>query len=290
MGILLILMSVICSLLLAHLLKLAEARGYLILNMLSVNYLVAFLTAVGMNAGAGISIIPDFPLWFWLFCAGVGFLFIANFFVLSRSVHLNGLGTSVASMRVSLLIPVLLSILFYREDLSPEKAAGIVLVFLALILLVSARRDVNLKNLRNIGSAGLLLLLFFFSGMTDASLKIYDEEMSHIATDAHLMSAIFLFSLLFGIGAAARRGELVRMSRKEWFFGAAIGIPNLLSSIFLIRAFAFYDASIVYSSVNILIVAGGAALGLLWWKDRLQQREVWGIILAIGAIALLTLS
>ncbi len=290
MGMLLILMSVSCSLLLAHLLKLAESRGYLILNILTINYLIALITAAGMNYSAGLDLIPDFPLWFWIFCGGIGFLFIANFFVLSRSAHLNGLGVSVAAMRVSLLVPVLLSILFYREELTLQKAAGIVMVFAALLLLISARKDVNLKNLRKIGSTGLLLLLFFFSGMTDASLKIYDEEMSHVATEAHLMTAIFMFSLMFGIVASASRGELRKISRNEWIFGAAVGIPNLFSTILLIRAFAYYDASVVYSAVNILVVAGGALIGLLWWKDRMHPREFWGIGIAIGAIALLTMN
>lgn len=284
MGILLILLSVSCSVLLVNLLKLGEVKKLAILNVLTVNYAVAFASALLLNQKNGLDLVPDFPLWFWLFCAFIGFIFIANFFLFSRSVHLNGLGVSVAAMRMSLLLPLLLSMGFYGEAVTLTRIAGILLVFVALYLLISGRVKLSFTQ---VSSAGLLLVIFFFSGTADASLKIYQEEMSAIASEAHLMSAIFFFSLLIGIGVSLQKGHLQQISRKEVLLGAGVGIPNLFSSVFLIQAFAWFDASVVYAVVNMLVVAAGALTGLLIWKDEVSRKEVAGILLALAAILLL---
>lgn len=284
-GLLFILLSVSCSLLLAHLLKLAEVNGDTVLNVLTVNYIIAFGSALAINRADGLALMPAFPLWFWAFCAFIGFIFIANFFLLSRSIHENGVGVSISAMRVSLLVPVLLSIVFYGEALSVFKVMGILLVFVALGLFIAARRDVSLRGL---GNTGYLIVIFLFSGTADASLKIFEEEMSTVASEAHLMSAIFMFSFLFGLGAILKTKSVYTLTRREIMLGVGIGIPNLLSSIFVIRAFAYYDASIVYSVVNMLVITGGALIGWLYWKDDISRPEALGIGTAIVAIGILT--
>ncbi|AXJ00843.1 EamA-like transporter family protein [Cyclonatronum proteinivorum] len=284
MGIVLILLSVGCSVLLANLLKLGELRRYSILNVLTVNYAVAFSSALVLNVRNEVSLWPDFPLWFWFFCAFIGFIFIANFFLFSRSVHQNGLGVSIAAMRMSLLLPLLLAVVLYGEALTLSRVTGILLVFGALYLLISGRVKLRLTQ---VSSAGLLLLIFIFSGTADASLKIFEEEMSAVASEAHLMSAIFFFSLLIGIATSLRQGQLQQLSRSEVMLGAGVGIPNLFSSVFLIQAFAWYDASVVYAVVNMLVVAGGALTGYLFWKDDITRKELAGIALALAAILLL---
>lgn len=284
-GLIFILLSVSCSLLLAHLLKMAETKGDAVLNVLTVNYIIAFGSALVINKADGLALVPAFPPWFWAFCAFIGFIFIANFFLLSRSIHENGVGVSISAMRVSLLLPVLLSIAFYGEPLSFFKVMGILLVFVALGLFIAARRDVRLKGL---GNSGYLLLLFLFSGTADASLKIFEEEMSSIASEAHLMSAIFMFSFLFGLAAVFKTKSAYRFTKREVGLGICIGVPNLLSSVFVIRAFAYYDASIVYSVVNMLVITGGALIGGLYWKDVISRLEAFGIGTAIAAIGILT--
>ncbi len=286
-GVLFIILSVTCSLLLAHFLKLAETRKYATINVITVNYLIAVIAAAGMNVFKGISVIPGFPLWFWGFVVFVGILFISNFFLLSKSVDQNGVGVSLAAMRVSLLIPILLSILFYGEILTFQRFFGIALVFAAMIILVFARRGIKQIH---VNSHWLLIGIFMFTGIADASLKIYDEEMRFEASEAHFLSAVFLVSLLIGASVALKRGRLQKMKRGEFGLGIMVGIPNLLSSIFLIWAFDHFDASVVYSVVNMMVIAGGAITGLIIWKDKMNNGEWSGVFIAILAILLLTTS
>jgi drug/metabolite transporter (DMT)-like permease len=283
MGLIYIVLSAACSLAIAHFLKYSGAYGHSILKILIINYLIAFGIAVGYSLFEGINPVPDFPLWFWLFAVFVGILFISNFFVFGKSVHVNGVGVSVAAMRISLLVPVLLSMVFYREEITILKMAGIVLVFAALGILIASRKDVKIGV---IGSQGLLVLLFVFSGFADGSMKVYEEEMQHAASEYQFMSVVFFTAFLIGVAVSVYQKSL-SFSRSEISLGVLVGLPNLFTSIFLIRAFAYMDGSIVYSMVNMIIVAGGAIIGRFIWKDQISGRQWAGILFAILAIAVL---
>jgi drug/metabolite transporter (DMT)-like permease len=283
MGLLYIALSAACSISIAHFLKYSGVHGFDILKVLTINYLVAFFTAVGYSLINGIHPVPGFPLWFWIFAVFIGILFITNFFIYGRSVHENGVGVSVAAMRISLLVPVVLSMSLYKEDVTLIKIAGIILVFLALGVLIFSRRDVRIKV---VGSQALLLLLFLFSGIADGSLKIYEMEMHHTASEYQFMSVVFLTAALLGISFSFRNTSRA-FRKEEILLGIVIGIPNLFSSILLIQAFAWMDGSVAYSMVNILIVAGGALIGRYIWKDRITKLQWAGILIAITAIAVL---
>lgn len=283
MSFLYLLLSSVCSLVLIHLLKAGETRNLRMLNALTVNYLAAGIFA--FSAGGLPPVQPDFsasaPL--LLFSIVTGALFIANFVVYSKSIHLNGMGVSVAAMRLSLLVPVLVSIMLYQEALSVTKFSGLLLVFVAMALLLPKKKNIRFKN---INAAWLLLIIFLLAGFADASLKVYEEEFSLRMNELGFMGLVFICAFLIGlILSIARKGPLI--TREEFFMGALIGIPNLYSSVFLIYALQGMDGAVAYPVVNILNVTGGVLLGLWWWSDRVSQWQWMGIGIAIAAIVLL---
>lgn len=279
-----ILFSALCSVILAHLLKSIETRKLSTINVLTVNYLVAVVVAAGLNISDGQSVIPDFPLWFFLFAVVVGCLFIVNFFIFSKSVDRNGLGVSIASMRVSLLIPILVSVIIYGEVFNLRKVAGIVVVFIAMALFISARRSIDIKRVSN---HLLLIALFGITGLVDSSLKVFEREMLGTATEAHFMTTLFLVSFITGLSVSLWKGDIKNLNFREVFYGAAIGIPNLFSTILLIKALTLVDASAAYSLVNLLVIAGGTFVGIFFWKDKVTPKEWLGLFFALIAILLL---
>lgn len=279
-----LLLSAICSLTIAHLLKLTEVKKLRTLNTLTVNYIVAgiFALIVGLS-GEGASSISSQTIYLFLFCIVVGAFFIGNFVVYGKSVHTNGVGITIAAMRLSLLIPVLISIFFYAEYLSLLKVAGVILVFGSMVLLIPKKNSIKIGN---INASWLLLITFILSGFADASLKIYEEEFSLVLNESSFMGLVFLGAFAIGLVLSVfRSGPLIK--KKEALLGAAIGIPNLYSSIFLIYALAEISGSIAYPIVNILNVLGGTFLGLLIWSDKVSAKQWAGIVTAIIAIILL---
>ena len=272
------------SVLIAHFLKVIENKNFNTIRVLTVNYFVASAVAF---LGSELSLFSEIrftelktPI---LLAAFTGLFFIANFFIYSKSVFHNGVGISIAAMRISLLIPVLLSTLWYLEYLDFWKWTGVLLVFVTLFLLLPNK----LKMLREPFSATwLMLLLFLGTGIGDASLKVYEAEFSGLIDKQHFMGFVFLTAFLIGL--------VTLVARKNWSFrkgeiilGLAIGIPNLYTSIFLIEALERLSGGIVYSSVNLLTVLGGTLLGVLRWGDRLTNLQWFAILLTLISILLL---
>lgn len=284
MAYLYLLASSICSLLIAHLLKVTETKQLRTLNTLTVNYLVAaiFALAVGQSTGDG-SLATSSTAPIFLFCILVGAFFIGNFVVYGKSVHKNGVGITIAAMRLSLLIPVLVSVILYAEYLGFVKIIGIAAAFGSLILLVPTKRNIKIGKLN---ASWLLVIIFVLSGFADASLKIYKEEFSLSMNELTFMGLVFAGAFVIGIVFCLFRGRPL-LTKKEALLGALIGIPNLYSSIFLIYALGGISGSIAYPVVNILNVLGGTVLGLIVWNDVVSRKQWLGITIALIAIFLL---
>ena len=283
MAYLFIILSAACSISIAHLLKLTEVKKLRTLNTLTINYLIAFIIAFvwGSLKTNGSAIIPGILL--AGFCLIVGVFFITNFIAYSKSVHTNGVGVTITAMRLSLLVPILLSVYIYDEFLTPIKTGGVVLVFVALILLIPKRSNIKVGK---INAGWLLLIIFILTGFADASLKIYEEEFRTSMNESLFMAMIFFAAFLIGLTACIfRKGELVKV--EEFKLGFLIGIPNLFSAIFLIYALQDISGSIAYPLVNMLSVAGGTALGLLRWKDTVSPLQWAGLAIALTAIIIL---
>lgn len=282
MPYLFILASAACSLLIAHFLKISEVKGLRTLNTLTINYLVAAIVAAAWG-GVQLNNTLQLKAVLILFCVVVGVFFISNFIVYSKSVHANGVGVTITAMRLSLLVPVLLSVYLYKEYLGAIEIGGVFLVFVALVLLVPQKSNHMFGKLN---AGWLLVIIFVLTGFADASLKIYEEEFSMHLSESLFMSLIFTGAFLIGLTACIiRRGPLA--SREELKLGTMIGIPNLFSSIFLIFALGDISGSIAYPLVNMLSVVGGTALGVLRWNDKVNRAQWLGLALALIAIIIL---
>lgn len=284
-GWIFIILSALTSILIAHFLKLSESRDLNTIRVLTVNYFVASAAALFLNIHSGpdieqIELISQ-PI---LLSGFVGAIFIANFFFYSKSVFHNGVGISIAAMRISLIIPVLLSTIWYMELLSLVQWVGVFLVFATLFLLLPRKRKVDFKIKKE--SGWLLLLLFLGTGVGDASLKVFESEYSEIIGKELFMGFVFLTAFIIGIMTLVIRREF-QFNLKEMMLGMAIGIPNLLTSIFLIMALERMNGAVVYSSVNVLTVVGGTMIGIIIWKDHFTKTQWAGILLTIISIVLL---
>lgn len=283
MAYLFIVLSAVCSVLIAHLLKITEVRKLRALPTLTANYLFAGSIAffIGIQEKTNFSYLLQ-P-WVLFFCLAVGALFIGNFLMYSKSVHTNGVGVTIAAMRVSLLVPVVVSLYLYQETIGWTTAVGILLVIGALILLIPKKKTIRIGRMN---AGWLLLLIFLVAGFADASLKVYEEEFSLQFNGLIFMSLVFGGAFLIGLAAMLFRQKGL-ITAKEMGMGCIIGIPNLYSSIFLIYALTDIEGAIAYPMVNALNVGAGTALGLFFWNDEITGWQWAGIAIAVIAIILL---
>ncbi len=282
MGFLFLTLSAVFSLSVAQVLKLIEVRSLRVLNVLVINYLVAVLISVFSTDWTGFEeqtgLIPVL-----IHSAILGFLFIANFMIYSKSIDKNGMGISIAAMRMSLVFPILLSLMIYNEDVTTGLILGIILSFASLLLLVPSfkkNRRVQLKF------AVLPVLLFFISGIIDSGLKVFEREFSMLFDESQFLSALFFFAFLTGSVVLLVRGQF-NFKMKELIYGVLLGVVNLYSSYFILLALKEIPGSVVFPLVNLSIVFAGTFIGVIFWKDRPDKRQWVGLALASISIFLL---
>ncbi len=284
MAYLYIAVSAIFSILIAHTLKITENRSMRTLNVLTVNYVFA-LIILPLFLPEGVPLIPPMDP-FFIF-AGVinGVIFITNFFVYSKSVQANGVGITLVSMRMSLIIPVVFSIVYYAEPFHFGVVIGLMMVLIGLALMIFKR---GMPIMQSIQDGKMLLAMFAMSGSADVIIKMYERTHSPEIHDAHFVALIYGVALISGILFLAWKRQL-SFTKQELKIGALIGIPNLLTFVYMLKALAMLPATVTFSLAHISVVLGGTLLGRYYWKDHLQRTQWLGIIIALLSIIVLIL-
>ncbi len=281
-------LSILSSSLIFVIFKLFDIYKVTTLYAIITNYVVA--CGVGLFFYEGTVTIVEIPKkpWFWgTFLLGL--LFIIVFNLMAATAQKVGVSVASVATKMSLVIPVVLSVFLYKEALGALKVIGIVLALIAVYF--ASYKESSVKT----GKKALLLpmMVFLGSGLIDASLK-YVQERYIDETEFPLFSATVF-------GSAATIGFLLIMAKsfqkplrfniKNVIAGIALGIPNYFSIYFLLRALQNEDltSASVFTINNVAIVMFSTLLGILLFKEKLSVKNWGGIVLAIVSILLVAL-
>ncbi len=277
-----LLLSICCSVAVAHVFKYAESKHFPTFPLLSVNYFMGSLIALW---GAGFHLSPESLRSVFGLGIPLGALFVWCFVVFIWTVRELGMVIPVSLMRLSAVIPTLGSIMFFSEQPSGYHLAGLILAFIALPLasrepLLGARwRSVLRKGF------GWGLVLFVSFGLTDFLFKV-QIEMFPIGNIFELLSVIFPVALLITVTVALIRRE--KYSRPVVLTGAALGVLNVFSAYFFISALGELPGIIVYPSNGIGIISLSVVVAMVVWKERPALRNYGFFVLAAIALLLIT--
>lgn len=192
---------------------------------------------------------------------------------------------------MSLVIPIVFGLLYYKESLGLLKFVGIVCALLAVYLASIKSKDGLVIKRSNLIFP---LLVFVGSGIIDTSIK-YLENSFVAENDVPIFSAtVFGSAAIIGILILvflALRGKL-KLQLKNVIGGIVLGIPNYFSVYFLVKALRsdLLDSSGIFTVNNVAIVMISTLVGILLFKEKLLPKNWIGILLAVLSIFLVTLS
>ncbi len=180
-----------------------------------------------------------------------GLFFFLSFIFYQKSVKENGVGISGTFAKLGILVPMIFSIILWRELPSFLQWVGIVISIISILIV----------NLSKVSSDRLafnktLVLLFLFGGMAEFSTKIYQKYALNDYKDVFLF---MVFLIAFFISTYYTVKLKSKLKASDIWIGFAVGIPNLFSSYFLILALDTLKTSIVFS----LYSAGSIVLILI---------------------------
>jgi drug/metabolite transporter (DMT)-like permease len=259
------------------------------------NYLVCVITGlIFVGDLEALSEINYKASWF-PFGILLGGMFIGGFYCMGLTAQKVGVSVSTISSKMSLVIPVLFSMLVLQTESKPFNFfnyAGIGLA-LAAILLASVKKEKGAKQEAatpiQLMSFALPLGSFLISGMLDSTLNYVNLRHIHSET----LQAVFPV-VIFGVAALIGLSVMLIQRRKfAWknvIGGIYLGIPNYFSIYFLIKALAEFnnDGAILYPSLNIGTIIASSLLAVVLFREKLLRINKFGIGLAVLALFLIS--
>ncbi len=283
-----LILSILCSTSILILFKLLDKRGLNTFSAIIINYVVAAI--LGFFLGySEMHVLFETPGRWMVFALIIGVSFVIMFYIVALTTQKLGITVSSVSGRMSVIIPIVFSILYENELVGLLKVTGIVFALLALFLMVF--RENNQPVDRRL--LFLPFIMFFGMGTIDSLIKYSQAE---FLETVHLTS---FMTLLFGISAiSASLFHLVRpkksrtFNKKTVFFGLLLGLVNFGSLFFFVLALSQsgVDSSVIFGINNIGIVTLSILFALLVFREKLSKLNWIGVLLAFITIIILSIS
>jgi len=211
---------------------------------------------------------------------------ISIFYFISKSIATAGIVRTAIAQRLSLIIPVLAAFLIFNESINNLKIIGLVIGFVAIYTSIpSAGKSKTIS-----GSYWYPLIVFTGTGVIDIFFNMLTQFNGIPFTQS--LFHIFCIATVFGMVSLLYQkttGKL-KLQTKAMFAGIVLGILNFGSIYFYIKALATESSrpSVIFSALDIGVIALGSLVGLVLFKERLSGFNKFGLLLAIIAICILT--
>jgi drug/metabolite transporter (DMT)-like permease len=277
-----VLLTIFCSTSIALILKFSDVRKGDPIVLLAANYLVASVISF-------ISLLlyknPSFTYQTFFFGMFLGLLFVLSFFVFAKAIGLAGTGLATTSSRLSVVIPIILSIIIYSETPNEYHLLGIILTFITFILFYLSIKG-NRKKGEGVRKYLILILVFIGIGFNDFAMKIF-KNWRMVDEEPYFVFFIFTFALLFSsIYILVKK---IKLKKSTFITGLIMGVPNVFSTIFLLAALTILPGIIVYPLMNVGVIVATTLLAYIFWKERPDKFGITGLIVGIIAIVLLSI-
>ncbi|MCZ2355393.1 MAG: hypothetical protein LC115_01685 [Bacteroidia bacterium] len=263
-----------------------------LLQVIATNYWVCVL--------CGIWAAPDFwqemttkPQNWLTFGLFQGSLFIGIFYITGYLSAQIGIGYTGLMGKISLVIPILFSAIYFKIPIDFRQYIGICLALFSIVLIhyqpaknVSAKEEIPIKRKLLLGA-----ILWLGSGLIDINFKWFEAFYSRTVPISHFAIVCFGTSALIG---AVLVGYQVLYKKKslEWksvIGGIGLGVPNYFSVVFLTKGLQHLPPTIFFTVNNIGLLIAANVVGFLFFKEHFSVFKWSGLILAVLAIGLLIL-
>ncbi len=220
----------------------------------------------------------------------LGFLFISIFFAIGETSQKMGVSVSMVSAKLSVVVPIVFALLFFSESLTVFQIAGIVLSLLAVYFISQKHNDGSTKT-KNIWI--LPAIVFIGSGIIDTTLNLIQKRFIPAVSEAYVITTVF--SIAFVLGALFLTYLVVfkneKVAFKNVYWGMFLGIPNYFSMLFLVKTLSYFPtaSATIFPINNIVIVAASTLVSVLFFKEKLNTKNIIGLTLSLIAIALISI-
>ena len=219
----------------------------------------------------------------------LGTLFISIFNIYALGIQKIGIATSSVINKMSFVIPVVFSIIFYENEVfSLSILFGVLLALLGIYLSSTNNSSFNFDK----KYLWIILIIFFGQGLVDI---VLNDSKFYIPKDENILFFLILFisATTAGILILFAKKQISHIKIKNLLWGAIFGIPNFFSIFYFLKALQsdyFIDKSyLIFPLTSVGIVVTTTFLGMLIYKEILTKRNLIGITIAVISILIISL-
>jgi drug/metabolite transporter (DMT)-like permease len=254
-----------------------------VFQAVTVNYIIASLLGY-LSSPEGITFPQVFFNDWFPYALISGVFLMATFYIYGISTQKVGIAITSVSGKMSVVIPVLVGFVWFKEDFNWMRITGIVLAMAAFYFTLM-RSDIQKAEGRYLI---LPILLFFGNGFNDSIFKI-SQELYINGAYIHFLTVAFSVSLLAGLIIMIPRTIITKSKilLRNILAGIILGLINWFSTYFFLVGLSRFDVSVFVPVFNVSIVVIAAIIGYLFYKEKLSPINIIGIALAIISIVLI---
>ena len=275
--------QVLCAICFTQLLRYAQRRDLGVMEVSAVNYVVAAVMSIAVAWGTGV--LAD-PAQQWQAAAmgvGVGAVYFVHMLVLLASYRIVGVGITVAMMSLGILMPVLVSWLVWNEPMPTQRWLAVGLFGPAVFLM----RPTGHARKRLTLAAELILVGVFLGPGIAATMH---KTVSTVWPGANRMlyqMCLFAAASILSVGYV--RVHRLRYTAPSLGLGAAVGLCNAGSLLFIIAALTVLPATVTFPFTSSMTIVGSAIISRLLWRERFTARQTVGVVLAVAVVVLVNI-
>lgn len=278
-----LLLSIICSVSVGVIFKIARKWSVNSKQIVLFNYLFALLLCYAVFSPDITTITVEAP---FLLYGGLGILLPVVFMFLITSIKNIGIVKTDAAQRLSLFVSILAAWLLFKEVFSVAKLIGITVGFLALFCVLNKTADNTKSDLK------YPILVFFGFGIIDILFK----KVAGFTAVPYTTSLFVIFAIAFFCMVCAVLYEMI-VEKKSFelnnlFFGFLVGGFNFGNILFYLKAHQAFSTnpSTVFAGMNMGVILLGSIIGVLVFKEKLSKLNYLGLILALLSIVFIVVS
>ncbi len=278
-----VLISVIFSVTVSVILKMARRYGVDTTQIIFWNYPVAVLmTCVFLEPSLSNLPWTSLP---WMVYLGLGILLPGIFVAIAASIRYTGIVRTEVAQRLSLVIPLIASFWLFGEEPGLRKLIGVGIGLLAIVCSIGWRTGRNQYGV-NHKVWQYPLIVFIGLGIVDILFK----QIAVMTAIPYSSSLLFVFTLAmffsFGYLIYFLKKPGKRFSIHAIFWGVVLGLFNFGNILFYMKAHRALpeNPSIVFTGMNIGVIVLGAVVGVALFKEKLSKLNLLGLFLAVLSV------
>jgi drug/metabolite transporter (DMT)-like permease len=282
-----LLLSILLNTYVGIVFKVFERFGIDNLQGIVINYAICIITGC-VYLGYHPFTMQYFSKPYFVFAAVEGFFFFWVFHWISKCTIALGVSATQVANKLSLVIPVVMAYFIFHDTIGIVKIIGVLLAGVA-VYLASYKPNAEQKSANN-QQWILPLIIFLGSGLLD-TLTSYMQFRYFKATEDSNVFIIFCFASGFVCSSIYLAVQVMmgkqKMEAKSFAGGLVLGIPNFFSIYTFIKALdaKIFQASALVPVNNIGVVFASAVCAVLFFKEKLNRKNVIGLLIALLAIA-----